>query len=50
MHTKFRSGIWKVIFLVGKHEGKRPLGRTRRKWVVILKFILKKWFRGHGTD
>jgi hypothetical protein len=26
--------------LVGKQEGKRPLGRPRRRWVEILKWIL----------
>jgi hypothetical protein len=26
--------------LVGKQEGKRPLGRPRRRWVDILKWIL----------
>jgi hypothetical protein len=25
-----RSGVYRV--LVGKHDGKRPLGRTRRRW------------------
>ena len=25
-----RRGVYRV--LVGKHEGKRPLGRARRKW------------------
>jgi hypothetical protein len=28
--------------LVGKPEGKRPLGRPRRRWGIILKCILKK--------
>jgi hypothetical protein len=28
--------------LVGKPEGKRPMGRSRRRWVTILKWILKK--------
>ena len=36
------------VFMVGKPEGKRPLERPRRKWEVILKWILKKWCRGHG--
>jgi hypothetical protein len=27
--------------LVGKPEGKRPLGRPRRRWWIILKWILK---------
>jgi len=29
--------------LVGKHEGKRPLGRPRHRWEDILKWIVKKW-------
>jgi hypothetical protein len=29
--------------LVGKPEGKRPLGRPRRRWVVILGLILERW-------
>jgi hypothetical protein len=29
--------------LVGKLEGKRPLGRPRRRWVVILGWILERW-------
>jgi hypothetical protein len=28
--------------LVGKPEGKRPLGRPRRRWVTILKWILDR--------
>jgi hypothetical protein len=37
-----RSGACMV--LVGKPEGKRPLGRT------ILTLIFKKWNRGHGLE
>jgi hypothetical protein len=33
--------------LVGKHHGRRPLGRPRRRWEKILKW---KWDRGHGLD
>jgi hypothetical protein len=29
--------------LVEKPEGKRPLGRSRRSWGIILKGIIKKW-------
>jgi hypothetical protein len=29
--------------LVGKPEGKRPLRRTKRRWVVILGWILERW-------
>jgi hypothetical protein len=28
--------------LVEKPEGKRPLGRPRRRWVTILKWILER--------
>jgi hypothetical protein len=28
--------------LVGKLEGKRPLGRTRRRWVINIKMDLKE--------
>jgi len=30
--------------LVGKSEGKRPLGRPRHRWRVILKCVFKKWY------
>jgi hypothetical protein len=29
--------------LVGNPEGKRPLERPRRRWVVILGWILERW-------
>jgi hypothetical protein len=29
--------------LVGKPEGKRPLGRPRRRWGIILEWILERW-------
>jgi hypothetical protein len=29
--------------LVGKPKGKRPLGRPRRKWGTILKWILERY-------
>ena len=34
------SGVHRV--LVGKSEGKRPLGRPRRKWEDILRWIFRK--------
>ena len=39
-----RMGEWRGVYriLVGKHEGKRPLGRHSRKWYVILKCIFRK--------
>jgi len=30
-------------FLVGKPEGRRPLGRPRRRWAIILGWISRKW-------
>ena len=29
--------------LVRKHEGKRALGRPRRRWEDVIKMDLKKW-------
>jgi hypothetical protein len=29
--------------LVGKPEGKRPLGRPRHRWWIILGWILERW-------
>ena len=34
-------GVHRV--LVGKPEGKRPLGRPRRRWRIILSWIFRKW-------
>ena len=39
-------GVHKV--LVGKPEGKRPLGRTRRRWEDNIKMDLQKVGRGCG--
>jgi hypothetical protein len=42
--------------LVGKPEGKRPLGRSRCRWednidrAIILKWILENRFGGCGLD
>jgi len=36
-----RRGIYRV--LVGKREGKRPLGRSRCRWEIILRWISRKW-------
>ena len=35
-----RTGVYRV--LVGKLEGKRPLGRTRRKWEDNIKMDLQE--------
>jgi hypothetical protein len=36
-----RRGIFRV--LVGKHEGKRPLGRPGVDGRIILRWIFRKW-------
>jgi len=41
-----RRGVYRV--LVGKPEGKRPLGRTRHRWEDNIK-IFRKWDVGVGT-
>jgi hypothetical protein len=65
-----RTGIYRV--LVGKPEGKRALGRPRRRWEdnikmdlqevgcggedpgvdgrIILRWIFRKWYVGHGLN
>jgi hypothetical protein len=40
-------GLYRV--LVGKPEGKRPLGRPRRRWEDKVKWIFKKWDVGVRT-
>jgi hypothetical protein len=35
--------------LVGKPEGKRPLGRPRLRWKIILGWIFRKWDVGVWT-
>ena len=36
-----RRGMYRV--LVRKPEGKRPLGRPRRRWKIIIRWIFRKW-------
>jgi hypothetical protein len=36
--------------LVGKPEGKRPLGRVGIDWMIILKWISTKRMVQHGSD
>jgi len=36
-----RRGIFRV--LVGKPEGKGPLGIRRRRWRIMLRWVLRKW-------
>jgi len=35
--ARIREGRGPYRFLVGMHEGKIPLGRTRRRWGIILR-------------
>jgi len=42
-----RRGVCRV--LVGKPEGKRPLGRLRRRWEDNIKMVLQEVER-RGTD
>jgi hypothetical protein len=41
------TGVYRV--LVWKPEGKRTLGRPRRRWEDILRWILRKWDFGVYT-
>jgi hypothetical protein len=34
-------GVYRV--LVGKPERKRPLGRPRHRWGIILRWVFRKW-------
>jgi len=42
-----RRGVYRV--LLGKPEGKRPLGRPRRRWEENIKWIFRKWDVGMWT-
>ena len=42
-----RRGVYGV--LVGKPEGKRPLGRSRLNGKIILRWIFRKWDVGVWT-
>jgi len=47
-------GYWErrgaVSVLAGKHEGKRPLGRPKHRWVDNMKMNLQEVEWGHGLD
>jgi len=45
-HTGEGRGVYRV--LVGKPEGKRPLGRPRRRWEDNIKMDLQELGRGCG--
>ena len=40
-------GAYRV--LVGKPEGRRPLGRPRRRWGIMLGWICRRWDVGIWT-
>jgi hypothetical protein len=40
LHIEERRGVYRV--LVGKPEGKRPLGRPRRRWEDNIKINLQE--------
>ena len=43
-------GEVRVSVLVGKREGKRPLGRSRRRWGDNIKMNLQEVGWGHRPD
>jgi hypothetical protein len=47
--TRMRERRGEYSVLVGKPEGKRPLGRPRRRWAYNIKMDLQKVVRG-GMD
>jgi hypothetical protein len=42
-----RRGVYRV--LVGKPEGRRPLGRPRHRWKDNIHWIFRKWDVGVWT-
>jgi hypothetical protein len=46
--SMYRGGAYKV--LVGKPDGKRPLGRPRLRWEDNIKMDLREVGWGHGLD
>ena len=44
-HMGEERGVYRL--LVGKPEGKRPLGRPRRRWWIILGWISRRWDVGY---
>ena len=47
VHMEEGRAVHKV--LVGKAERKRPMGRPRLRWGIILRWILRKWEGVVGT-
>jgi hypothetical protein len=48
--VRIGEGIVVHRVLVGKPEGRRPLERTRRRWVDNIKKVLQKEGRGNGVN
>ena len=48
MYGGERRGAYRV--LVGKHEGKKTLGRPGTDGRIIFRWIFRKWDAGHGLD
>jgi hypothetical protein len=48
VHVALMREKWNACrILIGKPEGKRPLGRPRRRWVNNIKMYLKEiWWNG----
>jgi hypothetical protein len=44
--ARMGEGRGAYTILVGRPEGRRPLGRPRRRWGILLKWIFKKWDGG----
>jgi len=42
-----RRGMYR--FLMGKPEEKRPLGRPRHRWGIMLRWIFRQWDVGAWT-
>jgi hypothetical protein len=47
--ARLGEGRGEYRVMVGKPEGKRPLGRPRRRWGIKLKWIFGKWVVGIWT-
>jgi hypothetical protein len=47
-----RMGVWRDAYriLLGRPEGRRPLGRPRRRWENNIKMDLQEVGWGHGLD
>ena len=45
-----REGRCSYRVLMGKAEGKRPLGRPKRRWEDNIKMHLQRWEVGNGLN